>query len=418
MSSAPPLSHTVKWTMEEHFSFGIEEEYFLVDAETNALARGMPKRFLEAAKQAAKRACGGQVTREMLQAQIEVATAPHTDMKAAHAELRALRRTVAGIAAEHGLAIIAAGTHPTASGLDTRQTESERYDAVVDDLQMIALRNALCGMHVHVELPEPDARVSVMTRMLPFLPLFIALATSSPFWHSRPTGLMGYRLAAYDEEPRTGMPELFHDKKEFDAYVAALVKAGVIADASFIWWAMRPSLNLPTLELRAPDSCTVVEDSLAIAALFRVLARRLYREPRLNADLGPVGRAIAVENKWRAQRYGVHGTFVGEDGAITIREMLAQVFEETEADAAALGCTAELERCLTIADVGTSADAQIALYEAHSRTLGHAAALAAVNRWLAATTLGDAIAEGKPLSARGERSDRGCDPGEGASPRV
>jgi carboxylate-amine ligase len=402
--------------MAENFSFGIEEEYFLVDAETKALTRAMPKPFLEAARLAAKRACGGQVTCEMLQAQIEVATAPHTDMKAAHAELRELRRTVAGIAAEHGLAIIAAGTHPTAPELDALQTESERYDAVVDDLQMIALRNALCGMHVHVELPDPDARVNVMTRMLPFVPLFIALATSSPFWHSRPTGLMGYRLAAYDEEPRTGMPELFHDKKEFDTYVAALVKAGVIADASFIWWAMRPSLNLPTLELRAPDSCTLIEDSVAIAALFRVLARRLYREPRLNADLGPVGRAIAVENKWRAQRYGVHGTFVGADGAITIPEMIEQVFEETEADAAALGCMAELERCRAIADTGTSADAQLALYEAHVHTLGEAAALAAVNRWLAATTLRDAAAQ--PLPACGERSDRVSDPGEGALPRV
>jgi glutamate---cysteine ligase / carboxylate-amine ligase len=127
--------------------------------------------------------------------------------------------------------------------------------------------------------------------------------------------------------------------------VAALVKARVIADASFIWWAIRPSVAHPTLELRAPDSCTLVEDSIAIAALFRVLARRLYREPRLNADLGPVGRAIAVENKWRAQRYGVHGTFVGKDGAVTVREMIAQVIQETEADAAALGCTAELERC-------------------------------------------------------------------------
>jgi glutamate---cysteine ligase / carboxylate-amine ligase len=167
------------------------------------------------------------------------------------------------------------------------------------------------------------------------------------------------------------------------------VKAGVIADASFIWWAMRPSLNLPTLELRAPDSCTRVEDSIAIAALFRVLARRLYREPRLNADLGPVGRAIAVENKWRAQRYGVHGTFVGADGAITIPDLVGVVIEETKADAEALGCTAELERCRAIADAGTSADAQIALYESHSRTLGEAAALSAVNRWLAATTLGD-----------------------------
>jgi carboxylate-amine ligase len=373
-------------TMEGNFSFGIEEEYFLVDAGTNAVVRGMPPAFLEAVKKAVSRAGAGQVTSEMLQAQIEVATAPHTDMNAARLELRRLRRTVADVAAAHGLAIIAAGTHPTASWQDVRQTESERYDAVMEDLQMIGRRNMLCGMHVHVELPDPDARVSVMTRMLPFLPLFVALATSSPFWQSRPTGLMGYRLAAYDEEPRTGMPELFHDKKQFDAYVAALVKAGVIADASFIWWAMRPSLELPTLELRAPDSCTLVEDSIAIAALFRVLARRLFREPRLNADLDAVSRAIAVENKWRAQRYGVHGSFVGDDGAVSIPAMVDRVIEETAEDAAALGCGAELERCRTIAVAGTSADAQLALFHAHGETSGRIAASQAVTRWLAAAT--------------------------------
>jgi glutamate---cysteine ligase / carboxylate-amine ligase len=198
---------------------------------------------------------------------------------------------------------------------------------------------------------------------------------------------MGYRLAAYDEEPRTGMPELFHDKKEFDTYLAALVKAGVIADASFIWWAMRPSLDHPTLELRAPDSCTLVEDSVAIAALFRVLARRLFRDPGLNADLDSVARAIAVENKWRAQRYGVHGTFVGGEGAVTIAKIVDQVIEETEVDAAILGCGAELERCRAICAAGTSADAQLAVFDAHSRTEGGAAALQAVTRWLAAAAL-------------------------------
>jgi glutamate---cysteine ligase / carboxylate-amine ligase len=377
--------------MGQNFSFGIEEEYFLVDAETKAIIPTMPKPFLEAAKKAVKKAAGrgsgGQVTSEMLQAQIEVATAAHADMNAAREELRHLRRTLAEVGAEHGLAILAAGTHPTASWHDARQTESERYDAVMEDLQMIGRRNMLCGMHVHVELPDPDARVGLMTRMLPFLPLFVALATSSPFWQSRPTGLMGYRLAAYDEEPRTGIPELFHDRKAFDTYVAALVKAGVIADASFIWWAMRPSLNHPTLELRAPDSCTRVEDSMAVAALFRVLARRLYRDPALNAGLDAVGRAIAVENKWRAQRYGVHGTFVGGDGAITVAEIVDQVIEETGEDAAMLGCGAELERCRAIAAAGTSADAQLAVFHAHGRTEGRAAALQAVNAWLAAATL-------------------------------
>jgi carboxylate-amine ligase len=374
--------------MEADFKFGIEEEYFLVDAATHAAIRDMPNAFLEAAKKAVAQAGGGQVTSEMLQAQIEVATAPHTDMKAAHEELCHLRRTLGAVGAEHGLAILAAGTHPTAAWREAQQTESERYDAVMEDLQMIGRRNMLCGMHVHVELPDPDARVGVMTRMLPFVPLFVALATSSPFWQSRPTGLMGYRLAAYDEEPRTGMPELFHDKKQFDAYVAALVKAGIIEDASFIWWAMRPSLDLPTLELRAPDSCTLVEDSVAIAALFRVLARRLVRDPRLNASLDAVARALAVENKWRAQRYGIHGTFVGEDGvAVSIPTMIEEVIEETAEDAAALGCTDELERCRAIAIAGTSADAQLAVFHAHGKTAGRAAALQAVTQWLTTATL-------------------------------
>jgi carboxylate-amine ligase len=373
--------------MEANFKFGIEEEYFLVDADTKAVIRKMPKAFLEAVKRAVGQAGGTQVTSEMLQAQIEVATAPHSDMKAVREELRRLRHTLAEVGAAHGLAILAAGTHPTASWHDAQQTESERYNAVMDDLQMIGRRNMLCGMHVHVELPDPDARVGVMTRMLPFLPLFVALATSSPFWQSRPTGLMGYRLAAYDEEPRTGMPELFHDKKEFDAYVAAMVKAGVIEDSSFIWWAMRPSHGHPTLELRAPDSCTLVDDSVAIAALFRVLARRLVRDPQLNVDLDSVARAIAVENKWRAQRHGVHGTFVGQDGAVSVAEMIDRVIEETEADAETLGCGAELDRCRAIANAGTSADAQLAVFHAHGRTEGRAAALCAVTRWLASATL-------------------------------
>ena len=121
-----------------------------------------------------------------------------------------------------------------AAGANTGTLERDRYDAVMDDLQMIGQHNMLCGMHVHVELPDPDERVNVMTRMLPYLPLIIALATSSPFWRSRPTGLKGYRLAAYDELPRTGVPELFHTKEEFEAYVDALVKADVMQDANYI----------------------------------------------------------------------------------------------------------------------------------------------------------------------------------------
>jgi len=369
--------------MANIFKFGIEEEFFLVDAETKSAAGAMPAAFLAAAK----KATGGQVTGELLQSQVEIATLPHHDMATARAELRFLRQTLAKIAAQHGLAILAAGTHPTAVWRDMQRSASARYETVMHDLQMIGQRNMLCGMHVHVELPDPDERVNLMTRMLPYLPLFVALATSSPFWASRPTGLKGYRLAAYDELPRTGVPELLRTREEFEAYVAALVQAGVIPDASYIWWAMRPSLANPTLELRAPDSCTLVEDSIAIAALYRTLARHLYLNRWRHCDLNAVQRAIVVENKWQAQRHGINATFASEDGAMTVAEMLERVICDTEADAAVLGCDAELNRCRAIASAGTSADTQLAVYAAHEHDADSDAALHAVTDWIAAATL-------------------------------
>ena len=332
------------------FTFGMEEEYFLVDAETKVVAREVPAEFFDEAKKASE----GRISTEFLQPQIEVISSPHVNMADARAELRMLRRTVSNVAARYGLAILAAGTHPTALWREAQQTDKQRYDTVMDDLQMIGQRDLLCGLHVHVELPDPDLRIDVMYRMLPFLPLLLALSTSSPFWQARRTGLKGYRLAAYDELPRTGVPELFRTQQEFDAYIAALVRAGVIKDSSYVWWAIRPSLNNPTLELRAPDSCTLVEDSLAIAALYRTLARHLHVNRSRNRDLDAVGRAIVIENKWRAQRYGVHGTFVTEDGAVTVADMLEQVISDTAPDAAALGCTAEINRCRAIVGAGTS----------------------------------------------------------------
>jgi carboxylate-amine ligase len=365
------------------FTFGMEEEYFLVDAETKVVAREVPAEFFDEAKKASE----GRISTEFLQPQIEVISSPHVNMADARAELRMLRRTVSNVAARYGLAILAAGTHPTALWREAQQTDKQRYDTVMDDLQMIGQRDLLCGLHVHVELPDPDLRIDVMYRILPFLPLLLALSTSSPFWQARQTGLKGYRLAAYDELPRTGVPELFRTQQEFDAYIAALVRAGVIKDSSYVWWAIRPSLNNPTLELRAPDSCTLVEDSLAIAALYRTLARHLHVNRSRNRDLDAVGRAIVIENKWRAQRYGVHGTFVTEDGAVTVADMLEQVISDTAPDAAALGCTAEINRCRAIVGAGTSSDAQLAVFDAHSKIGSRDAALRAVTEWIAAATL-------------------------------
>lgn len=372
--------------MSHDYRFGIEEEFFVVDAESKAVQRRMPTGFFDQLKQT----LGDVVAVELLQSQLEVATKPVSQAGSALQELRDLRGNAARVAAEHGLTFIAAGTHPTATWDGIRHTQANRYDGLMHDLQMIGERNMVCGLHVHVELPDPDQRVNVMRRILPYIPHFIALATSSPFWGSKQTGLMGYRLAAYDELPRTGLPELFEDNAAYEAYVDALVSARAISDSSYVWWAIRPSAKHPTLELRAPDSCTRVEDAVAISALYRALVRYLVRNPGHNAHIDTVDRAIANENKWRAQRYGIHGSFVDriEKRAVPVPDAVEELIFMVADDAEALQSLDGLMHLRTIASAGTSADVQLAVYqEAQHRTGSRGEALNAVKTWLAQTTL-------------------------------
>jgi carboxylate-amine ligase len=378
----PAEAHARAFAPDDLFQFGIEEEYFLADAQTLQVPAETP----DALFHSAGFGVAGHIGREFLQAQIEVATEPHRNVNDARDELLRLRQSAGAAAAEHGLTILACATHPTASWRESVQSPKDRYAQVMNDLQMIGQRNMLCGMHVHVEFPDPTRRVDVMTRMLPYLPLFIALSTSSPFWQRHATGLKGYRLAAYDELPRTGLPELFRGNADYDAYVAAMVKSAAIKDSSHLWWAIRPSLKYPTLELRAPDCCTRLDDAIAIAALYRVLARHLYSDPRHNSGLDVVDRAIAVENKWRAQRYGAQGAFVTRSGSVSVGEMLDGVMELVAADAQALGCADQVVRCRSIIAEGTSADVQLRIFTENEHE-GADIALHKVACWIREATL-------------------------------
>jgi carboxylate-amine ligase len=322
----------------------------------------------------------------MLQAQAEVATRPHISSRNARDELLELRHVAATAAADHGLAILASGTHPSADWREAVHSPKDRYHELMQDLQMVGRRNMLCGMHVHVEVTDPDTRVDVMNRMIPYVPLLLALSTSSPFWRCQSTGLKGYRLTAYDELPRTGLPELFRSMNNYDSYVSALVNSGAIPDATHVWWAIRPSHKYPTLELRATDCCTRIHDAIAIASLYRCLVRHLCRRPLVNADLDPVDRGIAVENKWRAQRYGIETTFASSAGALSMIEMLDDTLERVGADAEALGCLDEVSHCRKIVSEGSSADAQLRVFTAESAGPG-GGPLDPVLRWIAATTI-------------------------------
>jgi carboxylate-amine ligase len=343
------------------YRFGIEEEYFVTDLRSRNVRHVMSPRFFRACK----KELGNCVTNEMLQSQIEVATAPCETMAEAREQLRRFRSILTKRAAGHGLGIVACGTHPLALWHEQKQTPKERYDEVMEDLQMVGFRDTLCGMHVHVEVPDPARRVEIMYRTFPFLPLLLALSTSSPFWQGHRTGLHGYRLAAYDELPRTGFPPLLKTLEEYQHYVDTLVSADVIKDASYIWWLIRPSLQHPTLELRIADACTRLDDAITIAAIFRCLIRHLVEQTDINADLSAIGRAIAIENKWRAQRYGIGMSFIDQQSmqakpiAVVLEELLSRIADDAEA----LGCVTEVMGAREILKRGASADEQLRIYQ-------------------------------------------------------
>ena len=373
--------------VETRYRFGIEEEYFLADAGTH----GTPDpTAAEAFHALAKERIPG-AGREVLQSQVEVCTEPGTSFRDALERLADLRSSLAKVAGETGLLVFAAGTHPLSCWPEQKTSEGERYDRMVEEYGILATRNMVCATHIHVELPEPEGRAALMRRMVPYVPVFLALSASSPFWEKRRTGLSSYRMAAYCEWPRSGLPDLMDDAADYEHYLRVMIGSGAIPDASYLWWAIRPSMHYPTLELRVCDSCTHVEDSVAIAALYRCVVRMLDRRPDVHAGLTGASRAIASENFWRAQRDGVRTSFIDEQSCTMVPfvDQLDQLIALVDEDAAAFGCAGELDGLRDIVAAGTSADMQNGIYEqAHAAGADADATLRQVVDWLSATTAG------------------------------
>ena len=348
-------------TREPSFTLGIEEEYLLVDAESRDLVREAPKNLLEECE----RRVGGQVTPEFLQSQIEVGTAICRTPAEARAELVRLRKTLTGVAREHGCAIVAASSHPFANWGDQRRTERERYQVLARELQEVVRRLVISGMHVHVGIDDDDLRIDLMSQATYILPHLLALSTSSPFWEGHRTGLMSYRIAVWDELPRTGLPEAFESHGEYLRHVTALVNAGVIEDASKIWWDIRPNERFPTLEMRITDTCTRIDDAICIASIFLCWLRMLYRLRRANQRWRRYSAMMISENRWRAQRYGTDKGLIdfGKGSIIPYPDLLEEILELTREDAEHFGCVAEIEHARTILERGTSAHAQLRAYE-------------------------------------------------------
>jgi carboxylate-amine ligase len=346
---------------EPSFTVGIEEEYLLVDPETRNLAERVPPSLVEECAASLEK---GQVTPEFLQSQIEIGTRKCDTIKEAAEEVAQLRRLVSDKARQHGLAIIAASTHPFASWDAQRHTDKERYNILARDMQGVARRLVICGMHVHVGIDDDELRIDLLGQISYFLPHLLALSSSSPFWRGQETGLKSYRIAVFDELPRTGLPELFDSYGEYRRHLETLVAAGVIEDSSKLWWDVRPSQRFPTLELRIPDVCTRYDDGVTIAALYLCLLRMLYRLKRNNQRWRRYANMLIQENRWRAQRYGLDEGLIdfGRGVIVPYADLLEEILELTREDALALDCLEEVERAREILHRKTSAHQQLNSY--------------------------------------------------------
>ena len=351
--------------IEPTFTVGIEEEYHLVDRRTRDLVAEAPAELMAACE--AK--LGKQVSPEFLRSQIEIGTRPCTTISETHAELVRLRGTIAAEAARHGLAPIAASTHPFARAAQQLHTDKDRYHALATDLAGVGRRLVVCGMHVHVGIEDDELRIDLINQARYFLPHLLVLATSSPFWEGEDTGLKSWRLAIFRELPRTGLPGRFGSFDEYHSTVDVLVKAKVIDDASKIWWDLRPSARFQTIEMRVTDVCTRVEDALTVAALFQCLCRMLFRLRRNNQSWRTYPVFLLEENRWRAQRYGVGGTLFdfGKEELVPIAALMEEVLDLIREDATALGCEAHVARARAIVAGGTSADRQVACFQEATR---------------------------------------------------
>lgn len=306
----------------------------------------------------------GQVAPEFLQCQIEVGTRVSKNLAEAREELAHLRRTVASVADEFGMALIAASTHPFANWTEQKRTPKDRYTAIAKDLQAVVRRLMICGMHVHIGIENDGLRIDLMNQVSYVLPHLLALSTSSPFWIGEDTGLKSYRIAVWNEMPRTGLPEQFDSFGQYKHHVNVLVKAGVIEDATKIWWDIRPSARFPTLEMRICDTCTRLEDTLCIAAIYLCWLRMLYRLRIANHRWRIYAPMLINENRWRAQRYGFDRGLIdfGRGSIVPYPQLLEEILQLLHEDAEYFGCHAELNHASTILARGTSAHRQLATY--------------------------------------------------------
>jgi glutamate---cysteine ligase / carboxylate-amine ligase len=342
-------------------SIGIEEEYQTIDPETRDLRSHIASEILPKAKLALQEA----VKPEMHQSVIEVGTRVCRDIKEARENIQSLRREMITLAGKQGMLLAAASTHPFSDWKLQEIYPDERYQQVVEDMQLIARANLVFGLHVHIGIEDRNTAIHIMNSMRYFLPHILALSSNSPFWMGMNTGFKSYRCKVFERFPRTNIPDVFANWAEYETFVDLLVKTHCIDNGKKIWWDIRPHPFFHTLEVRVCDIPMRLDETIAIAALIQATMAMLYELHASNKSYRIYGRSLIMENKFRASRYGIQGKLIdfGKEEEVPVRDLMLEYLELVDPVVDELGSREEIDYIHQMLAMGTGADRQLKVFE-------------------------------------------------------
>ena len=305
------------------------------------------------------------VKAEMHQSVVEVGTSVCKNIKEARAELYTLRRNIIRLAGENGLKLASVATHPFSDWRTQEIHPDERYKNIIEDMQLVARANLIFGLHVHIGIEDRETAIHMMNHARYFLPHILALSTNSPFWLGMNTGLKSYRCKVFDKFPRTNIPDYFPSWGEYENFIKLLIKTNCIDNAKKIWWDIRPHPFFNTIEFRVCDIPMRADETIAIAALIQATVAKLYKLYTANQGFRLYRRALIMENKWRAARYGLDGKLIdfGKQKEVPARDLIHEYLEFVDDVVDELDSREELEYIHKILETGSGADRQLRIFE-------------------------------------------------------
>ncbi|GMR04219.1 MAG: glutamate--cysteine ligase [Thermodesulfobacteriota bacterium] len=349
----------IKFNSSKDFTVGVELEIQLIDSHTLGLTQSST---------AIIDSLGGfkdSVKHELMMSNLEVVSKKCVDVDEAEKDLREKLKVVIDAAAKHSTLLAMAGTHPFSLWRDQSVTEDQRYEQLIDVLQMVGRRFNIFGLHVHVGVNGGDRCIYIMNRLLYYLPHLLAVSTNSPFWEGENTGLKSYRTKVFESLPIGGLPFYFHNFSDYEKLISNYLATSTIKTIRELWWDIRPHPDFGTIEVRVCDIPSTLREVMCLAALIQAFVKRFSDDFDRGVCFRRPHSAIIRENKWRACRYGMDGEFITEDGGRTVkaRDAVKEIMDWVGPDSRELGSYGHFRIVEEILLRGTGAARQVQVWK-------------------------------------------------------